>query len=154
VLVQLPGVAELPDLQLIAWRLDGAILVAGAGGAKAPEIAVGAELLHALDVHVLGLVVTTRGGAQPIGPFEPAARPRAGPPARAATNRKRRDVAPPPPPPPPPPAEPWPLHAAPGPAAPQAQLTDLPLPPAVALSLGTYGSATDPRRDDNEQIPS
>jgi capsular polysaccharide biosynthesis protein len=85
VILDMPAVDESLDLQLVSWQLDGAILVAGLGASTA-EVAVAAQLLQVLDVHVLGLVVTAPAGeiaAHPIGSFEPAARP----PARSRTRR-------------------------------------------------------------------
>jgi capsular polysaccharide biosynthesis protein len=118
-----PDVAGSPDLKLVSRQLDGAVLVARDGRATAADVAVAADLLRALDVHVLGLVVTAPASALPPVPsaFEPAA------PLPALRSHCAAEGSLPVFPAPPPPAPPVPAPP----------LPDAPLPHASGVSLWT-----------------
>src|SRR4051794_18073189 len=120
-----PAVAESPDLRLVSRQLDGAVLVARDGRAAATDVAVAADLLRALDAHVLGLVVTAPAGALARVPsaFEPAVPPPA--PRSHGADEPALPVFPAPPPPAPPP---------PAPAPP---LPDVPVSDGSSVSLWT-----------------
>jgi capsular polysaccharide biosynthesis protein len=124
VILEMPPVNESPDLPLVSWQLDGAILVAAMGRASAADVAVAAQLLNALEVHVLGVVVTAPADVLPsqlVGSFEPAARPPARSRSRRGASRPRaaREL-------------PVPPAAAPAPADP---VPELPLAASAATSL-------------------
>jgi capsular polysaccharide biosynthesis protein len=131
-ILDMPAVNESPDLQLVSWQLDGAILVARLGRTSAAEVAVAAEYLEALDVHVMGVVATASPAvlaAQPIGSFDPASRPPARPRARRGGLRSSRAEA----------DVPTPREAAP---ASSDVLPDLPIAAAGGTSLWIRPSRT------------